>query len=142
MKSHRARRITGAVAVLLGALASITVAGPLAGVASAATAPTISYKYPGQVSGSGFTPGGQVRVQETEGTTVLASTTVTATKPSVYCYPFIGCFQATPGGNISATLPYPGIPQCNVAVYGTVSATDLTTGSVASTPAAWVTICN
>jgi hypothetical protein len=57
MKFHRARRITGAVAVLLGALASITVVGPLAGIASAATAPTISYKYPGQVSGSGFTPG-------------------------------------------------------------------------------------
>ena len=145
MNLNRTRRAAAVMAVLLGGLAAPIAVGPLAGVASAATSPAISYN--GIVlSGSGFTPGNKALVQVMEGTTLFASTTVPTTWPRLVCtHPIPGeprdC-EETGGGAISAS---PGSPMaylpCGYTASGTVSATDLTTGSVASTPYTWVGMC-
>jgi hypothetical protein len=147
MKLNYARRTAAVIAILMGALAPVAAAGPFAGIASAATS-TISYNsYNGTFSGSGFTPGGQVRVQEQVGTTLVGSTTVTASLKVIHCYRYPeeppDCVTINPGGLISGTLsPNPGNTLgCAVTLTGTVSATDLATGNVVSEPVTWMGLC-
>ena len=147
MKLNRTRRTALFFTSLCG-LATIAIAGPLAGAASAATSPTISYNFGGNFSGSGFTPGGLVYVQEQVGTTVIGSTTVRASEPHYFCY-YIAedhtweCETITPGGTIAGTLsPDPEASlSCGVMESGTVSAKDETTGAIANLPETWVGMC-
>jgi len=138
MKLHHARRTAAVIATLMAALASVAAAGPLAGTASAAPSPTISY-HPDTAafSGSGYTPGGQVHVIETVNQTIIGSTTVTASPP---CNPWGYCPK--PGQIIGWLLPHPGNTLgCAQTVTGTVTATDATTGSIASEPVTWMGLC-
>ena len=81
---HRCRAATVITGSLLCGLAAAASLGPLAGVASAATSPTITapavtvgFSLP--VGGSGFTPGGQVHLEVDSDTAGVPSTsTVTA----------------------------------------------------------------
>ena len=146
MKLNHTRRTAAVFAVLLGGLVSIAAVGPLAGVASAATSSTISYNWlTGGVSGSGFTPSGKVFVQVMEGTTVLGSATAWASRPRIFCIPARpgeprDCEETSPGGQFGATLPTLALG-CAGTATGTVSATDLTTGSVVSEPVTWYGMC-
>jgi len=138
MKLNHARRAAAVIAILMAALASVAAAGPLAGIASAATPPTISY-YPltGAFLGSGYTAGGHVFVTETVNHVIIGSTTVTASSP---CTPWVYCGK--PGQIIGWLLPNPtNTLGCGWMETGTVSATDLTTGSIASEPVTWVGPC-
>jgi hypothetical protein len=145
MKLNRAPRAAAVISVLLGGL-TIAAFGPLAGTASADTSPAISVTSPPpytswSVSGSGFTPGGTVLVQEKEDSgAVVSSATVTASRSVLRCQHFPEeppeCSQYG-GGLFSTTLPL-AVPvwelNCGQFYYGSVIATDLTTGIVASEP--------
>jgi hypothetical protein len=137
---NRARRTATAIALVLCGLGSIAILGPFAGVASAATSPTItvtSSVISGEdvaISGSGFTPGGRVSAQLKEGTTVLASSTVTAFTG------YIGWMYVGYAGQVKASLPTPYV-NCGGTVYGTVVVTDLSTGSAVSDPVSWWGMC-
>lgn len=147
---HRCRTGTVITGFLLCGLAAAASLGPLAGIASAATSPTITAPSPTvnislPVQGSGFTPGGQVRLVLDSGTAVVSSTNVVASEPSSYLVCVYGvkpvCHQVTtPGGQFQATLALSNLG-CGGSAAGTVMATDLSTGSVASDPIVWTTIC-
>jgi hypothetical protein len=141
-RNHSHRRVApGLAGVLLGGLTLITALGRLAPAASAATSPTISYNYAtGMLSGSGFTPGGQVVVRELQGTSVPSSATVTATRPVVNCSSPGHCVQI-PGGYILLAVYAPVNLGCAVIETVTVTATDSSTGSVASVPVSFEGMC-
>ena len=143
-RNHSHLRVAPVLAgLLLCGLTSIATLGPLAGTASAATSPALSYSsVTGELSGSGFTSGGQVVVRELQGTSVLASITATATKPVVDCY-YPGHCVLIPGGYIKASVyPNPAVTLgCAMTETGTVTATDSATGSVASEAVTWEGMC-
>lgn len=136
---------------LLCGLAAAISLGPLAGVASAATSPTITAPYATvgiglPVAGSGFTPGGQVHIEVDSGTAGVPSTStnVVASEPTSTLVCGYGvhpvCRQVTlPGGQFNTTVALSNTG-CGSAA-GTVKATDLSTGSVASEPIVWTTMC-
>jgi len=147
---HRCHAATVITGFLLCALASAVSLGPFAGVASATTSPTITAPSPTVnisllVQGSGFTPGGQVHLEVDSGTAVVSSTNVVASEPSSYLVCVYGvkpvCHQVTtPGGQFQATVALSNLG-CDGSAAGTVKATDLSTGSVASEPIVWTTMC-
>lgn len=149
MKFHHTRRTAGIIAVLLGGLASVASVGPLAAVASASTSPTISYSQgSSQVTGSGFTPGGQVVVREWLGSTLLSYTITKASQPRMFCPPPPpgeprDCYPITDGGQIVATLSVDpmGTLGCGWTETGTITATDSATGIVVSEPVTWIGMC-
>jgi hypothetical protein len=138
------RRTACIFAMLLGGLASIALFVPLAGVASAATSPTItvtSSVISGEdiaISGAGFTPGGRVSAQLKEGTTVLASTTVTASNG--WWNGYVGWVWIGGAGQVKASLPTPYV-NCGGTEYGTVVVTDLSAGSAVNDPVSWFGMC-
>jgi hypothetical protein len=150
MNIHRcrtARVITGLLLPGLVAAASIV---PLAAAASAATSPSITVTLndggPGiQVTGSGFTPGGDVSVEVESAATVISSAEVVATDSSSVTVCVYGvkpsCHVVTiPGGQFETTLTLQS-PGCGGEVQDTVTATDLSTGSVVSEAVTYVGLC-
>ena len=148
---HRCRAATVITGSLLCGLAAAASLGPLAGVASAATSPTITapavtvgFSLP--VGGSGFTPGGQVHLEVDSDTAGVPSTStnVVASEPRsswvcVYALKPMCREDTIPGGRFQTTLALSNTG-CGSA-SGTVKATDLSTGSVASEPIVWTTMC-
>ena len=146
---HRCRAATVITGSLLCGLAAAASLGPLAGVASAATSPaitgpsgTLDTSLP--VDGSGFTPGGQVSLEVDSGTAVISSTNVVASEPdSIEVCSVVKpvCHEVTiPGGRFQTTVAL-SILGCAVIAYGTVKATDLSTGRVASKAISWEGAC-
>jgi hypothetical protein len=143
---HRCRPASVITGFLLCGLASAVSLGPLAGVASAATSPTttgpsstIGNSLP--VEGSGFTPGGQVRLEVDSGTAVVSSTNVVASEPDSIEVCVHGvkpvCHEVIiPGGRFQTTVALSNLG-CAVIAHGTVKATDLSTGRVASEAISW-----
>jgi hypothetical protein len=94
------------------------------------------------VTGSGFTPGGQVHVQLDAGTTVISATNVAANLPSLTCTrgglkPFCVSF---PGGYFATSL-IPSQLGCGEVANGLVQATDLATDLTTEEPISWVGAC-
>ena len=139
--------ITGLLLCGLAAAASI---GPFAGVASAATSPSITATLieggPAvQIAGSGFTPGGHVQVEAESGTTVISSASVVASEPvsTWVCVDGLkpACHEVTiPGGTFQTTLELQSLGCAGVA-QDTVTATDLSTGDVTSEAVMEVGLC-
>jgi hypothetical protein len=97
------------------------------------------------VSGTGFTPGGQVRVEQDAPWGVVATDNVVASEPHTDLVCGYGvhpvCKWVTfPGGTFTALLTST-LPGCGGAVNSTVKATDLSTGAVASEPTTVVYMC-
>jgi hypothetical protein len=148
---HHCRTATVISGFLLCGLASAVSLGPLAGVASAATSPTITVPAATvgidlPVAGSGFTPGGQVHLEVDSGTVGVPSTStnVVASEPTSTLVCGYGvkpsCHEVTvPGGQFHTTVALSNTG-CGSAA-GTVKATDLSTGSVVSEPIVWTTMC-
>ena len=148
---RRCRTATVISGFLLSGVAWAASVGPLAGVASAATSPTITAPSPIvaislPVAGSGFTPGGQVHIEVDSGTAGVPSTStnVVASEPTSTLVCGYGvhpvCRQVTlPGGQFNTTVALSNTG-CGSAV-GTVKATDLSTGSIATEPIVWTTMC-
>jgi hypothetical protein len=147
---HRCRAATVITGFLLCGLAAAAGLGPFAGVASAATSPTIAAPSPTidislPVQGSGFTPGGHVHVEVDFGTAVVSSTNVVASESSSSWVCVYGlkpvCHEVTfPGGHFQTALALSNLG-CGGSAAGTVKATDLSTGSVASESIVWTTMC-
>jgi hypothetical protein len=146
------RNRTGTVVtgLVLSGLAVVASVGPLAGVASAATSPSITATLidggpSTQVDGSGFTPGGHVQVEAYSGTTVISSASVVASEPvsTWVCVDGVkpSCHEVTiPGGTFETTLVLQSLGCAGVA-QDTVQATDLSTGDVASEAVTVVGLC-
>jgi hypothetical protein len=148
--SRPTRRCLPAAAAAVAGLA-LAFTGPLQGIASATPAsPAITIKWSGTtpyVSGSGFTPGGEVKVEVGSGTAVIFSANVAATEPippSLICVdgvkPICHEFPGLPGGVVSVALQLPPLG-CAVLESAPVTATDLATGRVASTAVEWEGFC-
>jgi hypothetical protein len=96
-----------------------------------------------RATGTGFTPTGQVRVQSYAGTTLLSSTSVTASAQTLVCATggvkpvchYVG------GGRFGMALPVDSGLACDATAAGTVTATDLSTGLATSKPITWVGPC-
>jgi len=148
MKFHRARRTTAVRAILAVGLALIAVAAPLSGVASAATPPVISVDWTnwGQVTGSGFTPGSQVTVQEWwPDEQYYSSATTTAAHEKISCTHPPGeppdCFVVTPAGYIAVTPSAPWASlNCAWPYPVTITATD-STGNTATLQTTFTGMC-
>jgi hypothetical protein len=147
--SHHRRAATVLAGSAVCALASIAVLGPLAGLASAATSPSITVTFPAYsaptVAGSGFTPGGKVFAEVESGTTVVFSADVVASEPVSTWVCVTGlkpsCHEVTiPGGQFTVPLSLP-VLGCGALETATVKATDLTTGLTASEPIEWAGMC-
>jgi len=144
---HRCRTASVITGFLVCGLALAVSLGPLAGVASAATSPaitgpsgTLDTSLP--VDGSGFTPGGQVSLEVDSGTAVISSTNVVASEPdSIEVCPHGVCHEVTiSGGQFQTTVALSKLG-CAVIAHGTVTATDLSTGRVASKAIVWQGAC-
>jgi hypothetical protein len=150
MNIHRCRTATVITGLLLCGLATAVSIGPLTDVASAATSPSITATLidggPSvQIAGSGFTPGGQVRVEVDSGTAVISSTNVVASESSSswVCVDGVkpACHEITiPGGAFETTLELQSLG-CGAVAQDTVKATDLSTGSLASEAVLSVGFC-
>lgn len=148
MSFNSPRRAATVIAgLLLCGLTSITALGPLAESASAATSPAITVSSSNldavSVNGSGFTPGGQVRVELDAAWGVVSAANVVATEPSstwacVYGVKPVCHLVTLPGGQFSTFLTVGG---CGGSMNGTVKATDLSTGAAASEPTTVNFIC-
>ena len=110
--------------------------------AAAAASPSITWTTAnGSMSGTGFTPGGQVLIQEdlgspVTGSTVMFSTNVTAsqTRTTLVCKPAPQpfCTHVTiPGGGFTTTVPNPPGNPCTSTGDAYLVATDRATGSTA-----------
>jgi hypothetical protein len=144
---HRCRTASVITGFLLCGLASAVSLGPLAGAASAATSPTITgpsgtidTSLP--VAGSGFTPGGQVHLEVDSGTAVISSANVVASEPNAteVCVHGVCHEVITLGGWFQTTVALSNLG-CAVIAHGTVKATDLSTGRVASKAISWEGPC-
>jgi hypothetical protein len=95
-------------------------------------------------SGTGFTPGGQVQVQATAGTTVFSVSSLVASASSRQCVPnSLGkpvCFEVD-GGSFTAALPVDYGLICNTAAAGTVQYTNVSSGAAVSEPVTWTGPC-
>jgi hypothetical protein len=150
MNIHRGRAATVLTGLLLSGLAAAASIGPFPGVASAATSPSITVTFieggPSvQVTGTGFTPGGEVSVDADSGTTVISSANVVATESvsTVVCVTGVkpSCHVVTiPGGKFQTTVELQWLG-CAGEAQDTVTATDLSTGSVASVAVTNVGLC-
>lgn len=145
MKLNHARH--AAIVIAVCGLASMAAAGPLAVAASAATSPAISFdETNGQVTGSGFTPGSQVTVQESwPDEQYRSSATTTAAYEKISCTHPPGeppdCFVVTPAGYIAVTPSAPWASlNCAWPYPVTITGTD-STGKTATLQTTWTGMC-
>jgi hypothetical protein len=152
----RLNKARARVATAVAALCTIASVGLLASPASAAT-PTLTVRCPWgascSVTGSGFTPGGTVQVQDFVGTASLSSYTVTASPSTLSCVTGLKpiCHQVGGGGISTTLLPDPNLscpgpfnespPPPGSTAAGTVTVTDVKTGSSASAAVTLVGPC-
>ena len=95
-------------------------------------------------SGTGFTPGGQVQVQATAGTTVFSSSSLVTSAPTRQCVTDpLGkpiCLEVG-GGAFTAALPVDYGLICNTTAAGTVRYADVSSGKAVSEPVTWTGPC-
>jgi hypothetical protein len=150
MNIHRYRTATVITGLLLCGLAAAVSIGPLADAASAAVSPSITATLidggPAvEVAGSGFTPGGQVHIEADSGTAVVSSANVVASETVRTWVCVYGvkpaCHEVTlPGGTFATTVALQ-LLGCAAVAQDTITATDLSTGRVASKAVLSVGLC-
>jgi hypothetical protein len=141
----RLKKAKAVVAVAAASACLIASVGLLASPASAASA-ALTVNCPAgsncTVTGNGFTPGGQARVQDFVGTALVSSFTETASPSTLVCFgsnPRV-CRSVGGGGFSITLLPDPNLA-CGASAAGTVQATDIKTGSSASAAVTLVGPC-
>lgn len=138
-------RRLAAFTVLFAGLSGIAVFGWNASSAFAA-APTITVSCPSggncNVQGSGFTPGGQVLVQSSAGSTVVSSYYVVASDSTEICSLLKPVCHVIGGGNFTTVLPADSSLPCGATAAGTVRVTDTSSGFSVTNPVTLIAACS